>query len=286
MYQKTTFERGFTLVEVSIVLAVLGLLVGTVIGARVFMRNQERNRVLTDARAYSVAYDQFKLKYNAIPGDMVNATEIWGRADGLAPITSNCDYPYSAAAKSKGLPTCNGNGNGLIDEWMGFASTVYENWRTWQHIYAAGFIAGTFSGVGAGGSCSTCNLPGYNVPKGAISGTGYAFTRTFTGFNYFYGPLNTTEYYNIIIFGAMTGSTTADPWSQALGALTAEEAYNIDTKADDGMPGLGMIQTMVPSVRANCATGVPASYLTATYDTTNQVAGCVLLFLDGFANKR
>lgn len=61
------YTRGFTLVEISLVIAVLGLLVGTIVGARMFMRNQELNRVLIDARSYPVAFEQFKSSITPSP---------------------------------------------------------------------------------------------------------------------------------------------------------------------------------------------------------------------------
>lgn len=278
------YTRGFTLVEISLVIAVLGLLVGTIVGARMFMRNQELNRVLIDARSYAVAFEQFKIKYNAVPGDMINATEIWGRADGLSPITNNCDFPYHTSAKSTGKPTCNGNGNRLIDSWPGASSTVYEHWRTWQHLYAAGFIDQPSSGIGQGlASCgsSLCNIPGYNVPTGSMSGTGYAFMSTFVGLGFFYGSLDSTVTNNIIAFGTMNPSTSVSLIA-AYGALSADEGYNIDVKADDGKPGLGFIQT---NVAATCTVGASAAFLTATWLTTGTRRDCTLLFLNGFAVK-
>jgi len=75
-------NAGFTLVEVSIGIAILGLLVGAVIGGRAMMESQRLRTVSVDARNFIIATRQFKEKYAYLPGDFPTATTVWGRADG------------------------------------------------------------------------------------------------------------------------------------------------------------------------------------------------------------
>lgn len=141
-------SSGFTLIELSIVIVVLALLTGTVLAAREMLRNQNLRRFTTDANSYITAFYQFKLKYGSIPGDMPNATELWGRADGVAG-TGQCASPDSTI--SVGKATCNGDGDGTLN-WYSSAGAMgslpsHESFRAWQHLAAAGMIVGQYDGV-------------------------------------------------------------------------------------------------------------------------------------------
>src|SRR4051812_19680153 len=60
-------RQGFTLLELSVVIALIGLIAGVVLAGQSFIRRHELRRTLTDANAYTVAIQQFKTKYNALP---------------------------------------------------------------------------------------------------------------------------------------------------------------------------------------------------------------------------
>src|ERR1700754_5054766 len=108
MFACTRHRHGFTLVELSIVLVILGLLVGGVLAGQSLIRAAELRSISTDTTQYRTALFSFREKYNALPGDMINATSFWGdRATGA----ESC----ADGAIANGTPgTCNGNGNGMI----------------------------------------------------------------------------------------------------------------------------------------------------------------------------
>ena len=54
-------------------------------------------------------------------------------------------------------------------------------------------------------------------------------------------------------------------------ALTPADAYAIDTKLDDGLPGTGVLLTYCPALNANCASSCTS---TATYLTTQTTPAC------------
>lgn len=274
--------RGFSLIELSIVLVVIALLAGTVLAGREMLKAQELRRIITDSRAYAVSIEQFKIKYNAVPGDMANAAELWGRADGVAG-TGDCTTPYSSGSASNGKATCNGDGNGIIDSYLkgGWTSTYYEHWRAWQMMAAAGFITGKYSGIGGGCCPGVYNDPGANVPKGPRPQTGFAFTSSPAGSGWMYGDLNTYATYNIIAYGQMTDVTT--PALPAVADLTPAEASSIDSKVDDSIPGLGYVQTYTSTI-PNCATGTSNAAASSTYILSYASASCVLFFVPGYAS--
>ena len=58
--------RGFSLVELSIVLVILGLLVGGVLGGQALIRSSEIRSLIVDKDKYITAVQTFKNKYNGL----------------------------------------------------------------------------------------------------------------------------------------------------------------------------------------------------------------------------
>jgi hypothetical protein len=86
-----------------------------------------------------------------------------------------------------------------------------------------------------------------------------------------------------MIFGSMNTGTTVNPWDSALGALPPEDAYNIDTKADDGLPALGNIVGAESTAlnAPNCSTTTEPD---SQYDVSRTSGGCFIVFMQKPAN--
>lgn len=258
----TDHRRAFTLVELSIVLVIIGLIVGGILAGKSLMKSQSLRNALEDAKTYAIAIQLFKEKYGALPGDMPNAERIWGNAEGGA-ATDDCLNPETSA--STGQATCNGNGNGLIEE------LASENFRAWQQLAAGDFISiANLTGVhGAGGASHA--TPGVNVPRAGIDKSGFSLGS--------FGVLDSTDltrfegdYDNEMIFGKATTSGRTDG-----AVLTPAEAYEMDKKVDDAMPGLGYIRAPEGS---GCATSTDPQ--AAAYDLASSQLVCYLHFVKGF----
>lgn len=115
--------RGFSLVELSIVLVILGLLTGGILTGQSLIRASELRSITTEYNRYIAAAQTFRDKYFALPGDMANATAFWGAAH-ATPAT--CKTTASSSAL-----TCNGNADGFI---QGVVATSNESFRFWQHL--------------------------------------------------------------------------------------------------------------------------------------------------------
>lgn len=248
---------GFSLVELSIVLVILGLLVGGILGGQSLIHAAELRSVITDIDKYKVAINAFKIKYNALPGDMPNATDYWG-------ATGGC--PNAAGT---GTQTCNGDGNNLISN-AGAAGTFGECFRLWQHLANANIaelgLNGLIGSVGA--------TRGVNVPASKIAGVDIMLANLgnfSSDGNFFDG-----SYKNVFI----VGSDTAYGWNLGPG-LTAEDAYAIDAKLDDGKPGTGNIlaNKSGSGYSANCSTTALSN--TANYAVTNSGNLCSLMIKSG-----
>ena len=112
-------QRGFTLVELSIVLVIVGLLMGGVLVGRDLVRKAQLRTVLTDLEEVQSATRLFSEQYNALPGDIPNATDYWPSAGGDGMVSGTC-----ASAASNDTATCNGNGDRRIAYRPGASKTL------------------------------------------------------------------------------------------------------------------------------------------------------------------
>lgn len=70
---------GFSLLELSIVLVMIGLLAGGVTYGRDLIRESEMRSLMSDIKKYHTAIISFRDKYRALPGDFNKAGLIWVR---------------------------------------------------------------------------------------------------------------------------------------------------------------------------------------------------------------
>src|SRR5688572_10018529 len=98
-------RRGFTLIELSIVLVIIALLVAGVLVGRELIKTSELRSLMTQVDQFKTATYTFRNKYNGLPGDITNAESIWG---------SDASCPNTPSDTTPKVVTCNGNGNGKI----------------------------------------------------------------------------------------------------------------------------------------------------------------------------
>src|ERR1700722_5890685 len=67
-------SSGFTLIELSIVLVIIGLIVGGILVGQDLIKAAEVRAQLSQIEKYNSAVNTFRAKFNAIPGDMAIAT--------------------------------------------------------------------------------------------------------------------------------------------------------------------------------------------------------------------
>ncbi len=254
-----TRRKAFSLVELSIVLVILGLLTGGILAGQSLIRAAELRSVSTDYQRYRAAMFAFRDKYFALPGDMNNATAFWG-AQNATPAT--CQTTASSSAL-----TCDGNGDNSI----GDSSAYYERFRFWQHLANAGLIEGQYNGVSGSGSAYDATI-GTNVPRSRIANAGFSVIGKGTAptgdANFFPGYFG-----NILTFGAKrVNDITVDP------ILKPEEAWNIDSKLDDGLPGTGFVQSMISTaaVAPGCTTTAVSSTSTYALNSTGTLCNLIL----------
>ena len=74
----TRTDGGFSLLELSIVLVILGLLAGGVLSGKSLIRAAELRTIGTERDRFRTAMYAFRDKYFMLPGDISNATSFWG----------------------------------------------------------------------------------------------------------------------------------------------------------------------------------------------------------------
>lgn len=94
---------GFSLVELSVVLIILGLLVGGILAGRNLIHAAEINGTMADMERYVTAYQTFRMKYGCIPGDCHNAEDYFPSVN---PPIENGDGSGLINCESGGSPEC------------------------------------------------------------------------------------------------------------------------------------------------------------------------------------
>ena len=264
-------RNGFTLVELSIVLVILGLLVGGVLTGQSLIRAAELRSVSTEQTRFVTALNTFRDKYFALPGDMPNASAYWGLQAAAGSGTCK-STPATTTA------TCDGDGNGQIayDNTTATPSYEYESFRAWQHLANAGLIEGTYTGVGYDAGYLYYRR-GVDVPTARVGNSGvwalWYLTSRFSGGGTWMAPRSG----HYLALGNIAGATV-NRWHNPL--LKAQDAYNLDMKMDDGKPNTGTVSVMATATyNANCATDQTDG---ANYLLSSTVVGCIMFFSTGF----
>lgn len=254
-----TRVSGFSLVELSIVLVILGLLTGGILAGQSLIRAAELRAVSTEYAKYITASQSFRDKYLALPGDMVNATQFWGR------LNSNADCVTNSSAAVATPGTCDGNGDGSIS-YQNAAGQSQEGFQYWRQLANAGLIEGTYTGI-AGPATLYDTLAGTNAPGSKLANAGWGINTI----NYVDGSTGTdfTGYYGVYYFIGGKGNGTP-PWNPV---MKPEEAWNIDTKMDDGKPGTGKL---LAGERPTCTNATSATDYSAQYALNTSASTCKL----------
>lgn len=198
---------GFTLVELSIVIVIIGLIVAGITAGQSLSTSAKHRKFISAANQYRASYFTFKAQYDAIPGDMNDslATKYWPNSRG-------------------------GNGNRQVNRYTNCgasttppanATTSRETTRFWEHLNLAGLIPGSLHGhlinnIYAAGSLPEIVPTIFNEVLW-LAAWGNPHSSNAIGFL----KLNNNDAGNHYIF-------------------TAQEAKAIDTKSDDGNPRWGL----------------------------------------------
>ncbi len=216
-------RKGFSLVELSIVLVILGLLVGGILAGQSLIRASELRAVTVERSRYITAAQAFRDKYLAIPGDFASASSVWASAT-------------------------NGNGDGRLG--YGTNTQKLEMPGFWQQLALAGLIEGSYTGALDSNSGLT---PGLNIPASKLASAGWSAWAASMPFDVSYPghcEMLMMDYGNALGFGAVRSGY----WAMTP-VLRPAEAWNIDQKVDDGSPAYGAMVVVLQNASTACVTG-------------------------------
>ena len=297
---KKTFsskKSAFSLIELSIVLIIIGLLIAGITGGASLIKSSELRSVMSEAKSYQVAVNSFYTQYDSYPGD----TDISVGSNSTFAGNRNNQIQYAIA-----------NGG------TGGTTVGFEGIDAWQDLRDIGAIDLnlTFpSGSTISGANASVFTPITNIPGSKIKGGGWAFDYNIsslqnvvvlTGKTKSVTPaalasattlvnnhFNSTVTANSSPLKCSTGTPQAsdtDPYctvsgpnvpgglvsynspsnNGALEVISAPDAYSIDSKVDDGKANSGTVlavNTKVNLVADNCSGSKTDSYSTAPTTT-------------------
>ena len=218
-------KNGFTLVELSIVLVVIGLIIGGVMVGKDLIFAAEIRQQVKQIEQYSLAYNTFKLKYGCMPGDCANATSFF-------------------------TSSTNGNGNGklentYIDDNGSLSYDAdgyfdYEQAAFFQHLILSNFIQ-------SDNSLATLGYPEptltHKQGQGFIAASNFNLTApdnaalaTSQQDDYF--ALNKWRAGLYFSLGDTSGAVPGLK-NDKYGIFTPIVTYALDLKVDDGKPQTG-----------------------------------------------
>jgi prepilin-type N-terminal cleavage/methylation domain-containing protein len=205
--------RGFSLIELSASLVIIAFIIAAISTGATLVRQSEIRATIAEMQQYRTAFTEFKKRYNAIPGDMKDATIFW---------TTTCATTI----------TCNGDGDGIVEAIHGSSSD--ETARAWKHLDLSDLINKSIDIIPAAylGVITIGELS----PAGKLEGTGYFIAAGGDIGGDTVGTIMTSPWTdnrtNAVFLGRKGNSSTSN--GLVYGAMTARDAYQIDIKIDDG----------------------------------------------------
>ncbi|MBM3589888.1 MAG: prepilin-type N-terminal cleavage/methylation domain-containing protein [Alphaproteobacteria bacterium] len=219
---KKTFsskKSAFSLIELSIVLIIIGLLIAGITGGASLIKSSELRSIMGEARGYAVAVNSFFTQYDRYPGD----SEI------------------AVGGSSK----CNGDRDNTIEfhnTQTEASSKCAEGIEAWNDLKDIGAIdlALTLGDDQVKQDNVPALTPVTHIPGSKIKGAGWAFDYLSTA---------DSSLHNVVVLtGTTVGNVTnlinhATPANRgASGIVAPGDALSIDSKIDDGVANSGNVK--------------------------------------------
>jgi len=196
-------KKGFTLVEISIVIIIIALIVAVVLAGKTIARQAQIRTIMSDINTASALVSSFRSQYGQLPGDLDKASQFWPDCVDI------------------GDHSCDGDGNGGVSYDDYITPIVTESKRAWHHLELAGLIS-----QGHNGELTYPNFIAKSLDA-EIS------IRNL--------PYGGTQYHNSLIYGYPGNFGPRNARFGFEGVLTGKEARLFDEKYDDGAATLGKL---------------------------------------------
>lgn len=273
---KKTFsakKSAFSLIELSIVLIIIGLLIAGVTGGASLIKSSELRAAISEARGWSTAVNGFYNQFNSFPGDytvplgstvgavgngnsQINAFTTATNPGGDASATANCVTAGVAGTVTGTYKGC-----------------AFEDSVAWTQLKNAGVIDTNVVSTPTVSATWAATF-GTTNPGSKIKSSGWVFDY---GFGTAGALQNVQTGQNVVV---LTGTPSAAPVAadsfvngatKATAAITPADALSIDTKVDDGIANTGRVRGVNPLGAAGC-------FSSATYTTTETTKKCAISY--------
>ncbi len=251
---KKTFsskKSAFSLIELSIVLIIIGLLIAGVTGGASLIKSSQLRSVMGEARGYAVAVNAFNSQFSGLPGDFPT---VIGNAPG-------------------------GDNDSLIEYYASTGGS--EGASAWVALRTIGAIDSI--SLTAPSPATTNPIFGTTAsstaPASKIQSAGWVFDYR----NIIEGAAAAPSNQNVVILtSTITGTATAGANTPINGtnistaALPGTDALSIDSKIDDGIANAGKVRGINPGATSSCYTASSSS--NSSYISTGTTKTCALSY--------
>jgi prepilin-type N-terminal cleavage/methylation domain-containing protein len=283
---KKTFsskKSAFSLIELSIVLIIIGLLIAGVTGGASLIKSSELRAAISEARGWSTAVNGFYNQFNAFPGDYNVAI---GSTTGAAGNNNSQINAFTTATNPSGVASA---ANQCLLTTAPTAGCAYEDNVAWVQLKNAGVVD---TNIVSNPTTAFINTPAWAVSTNATYGiTNPQSKIKSSGWLFDYGTNGSTAGTNqngqnvVVLAAAVTAPSAANSYvngsATVAGAITPADALSIDTKVDDGKYNTGRIQGINPGVAYNATTSATTcgvSTALTNYNTAYTTKNCAISY--------
>ncbi len=235
-------HKGFTLVELAIVMTIIGLLIGGILKGQELLENARVTSTIAQVKSYDAAITAFRDIYDYLPGDLPNA------GDKISGCNESCT-PYMDASSTGGTA-----GDGLVGFNIAGVECIDgpgnqrvqlsrdsgdEGYLMWVHLLKSNFITGV---TDIALYEEVARSPGLTDPAGKIGGGFFPGSNLCTDNAV---SISTVKGLSLALtMGVYNLWDTVTDSSLRPNVMTPSRAAQIDRKMDDGKPQSGTIKAI------------------------------------------